>query len=248
MPASTESPPPAPPHILIVEDEAVVAAMLSAWVHTEGYRFEVARSAAGADACLARQAFDLILCDVNLPDRDGPDFVAGIAGANHGVPVIFLTGSPSIDTAMRSVRLRVVAYLVKPPDLDELRVLVQREVAGHRHRRLLAASRSHLQEWDQELARLEQVAESAAAPARVNYLQVTLRHFSTVLGELDRSVAALAVDDTGRAALAPIDLIASLRRTVQVLEKSREHFKSRELGELRKELATILGRLDGEAG
>ncbi len=236
------------PHILIVEDDEAARAMLAAWVHTEGYRFEVARSAATADALLARHEFDLILCDVNLPDRDGPEFVAGITGANRGVPVIFLTGNPSMDTAIRSVRLRVVAYLVKPPDLDELRILVQREVAAHRNRRLLAASREHLHQWDAELARLEQMSDAPDGQPLVNYLQITLRHFSTVLGELERSVAALAGDDSGRAALSKIDLIASLRRTVQVLEKSREHFKSKELGELRKDLTTILGHLDGDAG
>src|SRR3954466_7207472 len=112
MSVPAEISPSALPHILIVEDDEAARAMLAAWVHTEGYRFEVARSAQAADAFLARHEFDLILCDVNLPDRDGPEFVAGINGANQGVPVIFLTGSPSIDTAIRSVRLRVAAYLV----------------------------------------------------------------------------------------------------------------------------------------
>jgi DNA-binding response OmpR family regulator len=248
MSASAELPRSPQPHILIVEDDEVVGAMLSAWVHTEGYRFGLARSAKAGDALLAAHAFDLILCDVNLPDRDGPEFIEGINGTNRGVPVIFLTGNPTIETAIRSVRLRVVAYLVKPPDLDELSALVKREVAAHQHRRLLAASRHHLQEWDGELARLEQMAEAPEGQPLVNYLQLTLRHFATILGELDRSVSALAANDPGRAALSQIDLIASLRRTVQVLEKSREHFKSKELGELRKELDGLLRRMDRDSG
>src|SRR5258708_15611766 len=158
MPSATDSPREAAPCILIVEDDELASVTLAAWVHSERYGFEIARTAAAADALLAVHNFDLILCDVNLPDRDGPEFVAGITGANRDLPVIFLTGNPSVDTAMRSVRLRVAAYLVKPPDLVELRMLVQREVAAHRHRRLLAASRHHLREWDEELARLEQSA------------------------------------------------------------------------------------------
>jgi DNA-binding response OmpR family regulator len=248
MPAPVETSRATLPHILIVEDDEAARAMLAAWVHTEGYRFQVARSAAAGDAFLSEHEFDLILCDVNLPDRDGPEFIADISGANQGVPVIFLTGSPSIDTAIRSVRLRVAAYLVKPPDLDELSLLVRREVATYRNRRILAASREHLHQWDDELAHLEQSADAPNAQPLVNYLQITLRHFATVLGELDQSVSTLAANDAGRAALAQIDLIASLRRTVQVLEKSREHFKSKELGELRRELASILGHLDGDAG
>ena len=246
MTAATKLPPAAPPRILIVEDDEAARAMLAAWVNTEGYGFEVARTTQAAAAILAGREFDLLLCDVNLPDGDGPDLVAGITGANQGVPVIFLTGNPTLETAMRSVQLRVVAYLVKPPDLDELRRLVRREVAAHRHRRVVAASRLHLREWDDELARLEQAIEAPGAQPLVNYLQLTLRHFAALLGELDRSVAALAVDDAGRAALSQVDLVAGLRRSVQVLEKSREHFKSKELGELRKDLAGLLRRLDGD--
>ena len=248
MAAAAESSPHSPSRILIVEDDAVVRAMLSAWVHTEGYAFEVATTAAAAEALLAAREFDLLLCDVNLPDRDGPDLVAAIDGPNRGLPVIFLTGNPTLDAAMRSVRLRVVAYLVKPPDLDELSALVRREVAAHCHRRVLAASRCHLHEWDAELARLEQSAEAAGPQPLVSYLQLTVRQFAVLLAELDRSVSALGADEPGRAALAQVDLVASLRRTVEVLEKSREHFKSKELGELRKDLAGVLRRLDEEGG
>jgi DNA-binding NtrC family response regulator len=239
-------PPSAPPRILIVEDDEAARTMLAAWVNSEGGRVEVARTAQAAEAILATHEFDLLLCDINLPDRDGPELVAGISGVNQGLPVIFLTGSPTLETAMRSVQLRVVAYLVKPPNLDELRELVARGVAAHRHRRLLAASRAHLREWDAELASLEQAGDAAGVRPLVNYLQVTVRHFAATLGEMDRSVAALGTDEAGRAALAQVDLVASLRRTVQVLEKTREHFKSKELGELRKELAGLLRRLDGE--
>jgi DNA-binding NtrC family response regulator len=236
------------PRLLIVEDDEVVRAMLAAWAHTEGFAFEVARTAREAEAILLRGEFDLLLCDVNLPDGDGPELVAGMIGRNRGLPVIFLTGQPTLETAIRSVQLRVVAYLVKPPDLDELRALVRREVAAHRQRRALAASRRHLNEWDGELARLEQILDAAGAPPPLDYLRVTLRHLVLLLAEADRSVSALAVDDAGRAALAQLDLLTSLRHTVQVLEKSREHFKSKELGELRKELEALLRRLDQPGG
>src|SRR5262245_37890756 len=139
-------PPTAPPRILIVEDDEAARAALVAWVQAEGGRVEVAPTTQAAAALLATREFDLLLCDINLPDGDGPDLVAGINGVNRGLPVIFLTGDPTIETAIRSVQLRVVAYLVKPPNLDELRGLVHREVTAHRHRRLLTASRDHLRE------------------------------------------------------------------------------------------------------
>jgi DNA-binding response OmpR family regulator len=245
--SSAANPPGAPPRILIVEDDDAARAMLAAWVHTEGGRCEVARTAAAAAELLAAHEFDLLLCDINLPDRDGPELVADIHGVNRGLPVIFLTGNPTVETAIRSVELRVAAYLVKPPDLDELRAHVRREVAAHRHRRLLSASRENLRAWDEELARLERSVDLAGPQPLVNYLQLTLRHFAVMFAELDRSVATLRADESGRAALVQLDLVASLRRVVQVLEKSRDHFKSRELGELRKELDVLLRQVTGES-
>lgn len=247
MPPPPDSPHAQPPRILIVEDDDVVRAMLAAWVQSEGGRFELARTIRDASAALAAREFDLLLSDINLPDGDGPDLVAGLTGVNRGLPVIFLTGNPTLETAIRSVHLRVVAYLVKPPNLDELRALVSQAVAAHRHRRLLTASRAHLHEWDAELERLEQSTDLAGPQPLVNYLQLTLRHFAILFAELDRSVTALGADESGRTALAQVDLVASLRRTVQVLEKSRDHFKSKELGELRRELDALLRSVDGEA-
>ena len=158
-----------------------------------------------------------------------------------------MTGDPTLDTAMRSVRVHAAAYLVKPPDLDELRGILRREVAAHRYRRAVTGSRQHLAAWDGELARLEHLATSpdTAGPI-VDYMQVTLRHLGAVLGELERSVSLLGNDGPGRETLAQVDLINSLRRTVAVLEHTREHFKSKDLGELRRDLEALLRRIDGE--
>jgi DNA-binding response OmpR family regulator len=248
MPAEMAVPFSPPPRVLVVEDEAVVRATLAAWFHTEGCQAEVAVDARTAELALAAREFDLLLCDVNLPDRDGPELVAAIKEPNRGLPVIFLTGEPRLETAIRSVQLRVVAYLVKPPDLDELGALVRREVAAHRQRRAVAASRRHLREWDAELAGLEQTLEAATARPAADYLQVTVRHFAAQLVELDRAFALLATDEAGHAVLAKLDVVTSLRRTVQVLERTREHFKSKDLGELRKDLEQLLRRIDGPSG
>lgn len=233
------------PRVLVVEDDPTVRSMLSAWLFTEKCDYQVAGDAAAARAALAAQDFDLLLCDVNLPDTDGPDIVAAIEGRNRGVPVIFLTGKPTLETAIRSVQLRVVAYLIKPPNLDELRRLLRESVAKHRERRAVANSRSRLKEWDAELVRLEQALESPDTSATaVDRLRLTLRQLGALLMDLDRSVATLAVEQGGKEALAQLDIVASLRRTVQVLEGTRSSFKSRALGDLRKDLETVLQRLD----
>lgn len=100
--------------------------------------------------------FDLAIRDLQLPDMEGMAIVDATEGSpNRGLPVIFLTGNLSLETAMRPVQQRVTAYLVKPPNLDKLRALIRREAVRYRQRRLLAASRQHAQAWDRELERIE---------------------------------------------------------------------------------------------
>jgi len=135
---------------------------------------------------------------------------------------------PTLDTAMRSVRVRAAAYLVKPPDLDELRGILRREVAAHRYRRAVGESRQHIAAWDGELARLEHLATAPDTTGPiVDYVQVTLRHLGAVLGELDRSVSLLGNDHPGRETLSQVDLVNGLRRTVAVLERTRNISRAR---------------------
>jgi DNA-binding response OmpR family regulator len=232
--------------ILVVEDDPTARAMLGAWLHTEGYRYELCPDATTARTALVERCFDLMICDVELPDATGPEFAATLEEPNAHLPVIFLTGSPSLETAMKSVRIRAVAYLVKPPDLDELRVLVQREAAASRLRRTVSLGRSQLATWDRELAALEHHLTVPEARPELGYLQVTVRNLVILLGQLHGTIALMRNDPGQKDVLHQIDLIGSLRRTVRVLEQTREHFKSRDLGELRKELDALLRRVDSE--
>lgn len=235
------------PRVAVVEDDPTVRAMLGAWLHLENCVGELFVDSRSAREALATREFDLLISDVQLPDGTGHMLAASLAGPNLGLPVIFLTGEPTMEAAIGAVKLRAAAYLVKPPDLDELGRLVRREIAAQRYRRAVGSSRKHLAEWDGELARLEQLAAVPETRPAVAYLQVTVRHLAAVLGELDQSVALLSADAAGRDSLVQIDLIASLRRTVAVLDRTREHFKSKDLGELRKDLEGLLRRV-GEPG
>jgi FixJ family two-component response regulator len=233
------------PHIAVVDDDEAVRVMFRAWLHTEGCTCELFVNGAQAEAGLAAREFDLLICDVHLPDTTGPELVGRISGLNARLPVIFLTGEPTVATAMSSVRLRAAAYLEKPPELEELRRLVFQEVSAHRYRRAVSASRKHLAEWDVQLAQLEQLAAGPEGRPAIGYLQVTVHHLSVVLGELDRSVSLVGAEPANRERFEQLDLVNSLRRTVGVLERTREHFKSKDLGELRRDLVALLHRIDG---
>jgi hypothetical protein len=148
-----------------------------------------------------------------------------------------------VETAARSVKLKVAAYLVKPPDFGELCQVLAAAAREHRQLRLLQASRSRLQNWEQEVARLqglwEQPAEAGRRAAMQSYLRLTLRNLVLGLVELENLLADESAAGGGRL-LERHDLLAALRKTIGVLERTRGHFKSKELGELRKELEQLL--------
>ena len=163
----------------------------------------------------------------------------------EGLPVILLTGSPTVATASRSVRLRVTAYLVKPPDINELCALLDSAVAERRSARVLNESRQRLQGWDHEIERLQRLLQQSTTADRQaamqSYLRLTLRQLVVGLIEMEH----LLIHDGERLgtdqAVEKQELLNAVRKTVGILQKTKDHFKSKELGELRKELETLVG-------
>jgi hypothetical protein len=164
--------------------------------------------------------------------------------------VILLTGRPSVETAARSVRLPVTAYLTKPPDFDELTRVLDQAIADYRDFSLIQEGRRRLREWERELAQVEQLMQSASAPplpggAMQDYLRVSLRQIILLLSDLERATQTL--DRRAADQLRQVDHVAALRHTVEVLERTRQSFKSKDLADLRRQLEKLLGR-DGDQG
>jgi DNA-binding NtrC family response regulator len=88
----------------------------------QGLHADTAVSLVEARAKLREQSFDLVLLDLELPDGNGLTLFNELDPANC-VPVAIVTGNPSVESAVRSVRLPVVDYLVNPLTHDALTAL-----------------------------------------------------------------------------------------------------------------------------
>src|SRR5689334_9597999 len=119
--------------ILVVDDERGIRSLCSDVLGRAGHEVEVVEAAAGAVAAVARRRFDLILCDINLPDQDGvsllPKLLAPRGDDTPPPAVLLITAYPSIDTAVRGMKLGARDYIGKPFSPDELRLVVQRALA-----------------------------------------------------------------------------------------------------------------------
>jgi len=112
--------------ILVVDDERGIRALCSDVLGRAGYEIEAIDTAAGALAAVARRRFDLILCDINLPDQDGVSLLPRLLVGEAPPAVLLITAYPSIDTAVRGMKLGARDYIGKPFSPDELRLVVRR--------------------------------------------------------------------------------------------------------------------------
>jgi signal transduction histidine kinase len=113
----------APTRVLLVEDDADSAEMLSLLLSSEGFVVEVAHSVSAARSAAAR--CDLIVCDIGLPDGSGLDMVRDLRRQGHH-RAIALSGYGSREDVDRSLRAGFSEHLTKPVGLDELVLAVKR--------------------------------------------------------------------------------------------------------------------------
>jgi DNA-binding NtrC family response regulator len=116
--------------ILVVDDERGIRSLCSEVLTRAGHQVETVDSAAGAIAAISRSTkFDLVLCDINLPDQDGVSLLPKLLVGDPPPAVLLITAYPSIDTAVRGMKLGARDYIGKPFSPDELRLCVQRALA-----------------------------------------------------------------------------------------------------------------------
>lgn len=116
---------PAAVRLLLVEDDASLAAGLSRALATQGY--EVAAAGSGEDALgrIASERFDLMVLDIGLPGIDGYEVLKRMRAAGHAQPVLILTARDAVDDRVRGLDLGADDYMPKPFALPELAARVR---------------------------------------------------------------------------------------------------------------------------
>ncbi len=111
-------------HVLIVEDEEFVLALMGAFLRDAGFQISLAANGREMLALLDKERVDLILLDLGLPDEDGLVLTRQIR-ARSSVPIIVLTGRTAQDDRLTALELGADDYLTKPCDPREILLRVQ---------------------------------------------------------------------------------------------------------------------------
>lgn len=117
------------PKILIADDEPLFLQTTGELLRKDGYDCLCVADAHAAREALSRQRFDLILSDLNMPGNVSLEFLRDGRAHWPDVPLIVVTGVPSLPTAVESLRLGITDYLLKPVSYRDLLASVRRALA-----------------------------------------------------------------------------------------------------------------------
>ena len=160
--------------VLLVEDDASIAMVITAALEAEGFAVDHRVTLAGRDAALVGARFVAMLTDVVLPDGDGIATLAPIRAAHPAMPVIILSAQNTLDTAVRASDTGAFEYFPKPFDLDELVRAVRQAVGSGEGEGASVAE-------EDSSAALPLVGRSASMQAVYRMITRVLRNDLTVL-------------------------------------------------------------------
>lgn len=121
-----------PGSILIIDDEAAIRESLQTLLELEGYTVEVAGTAEEGLAHAAEHAFDLVLLDFALPDRNGLEVLKEIRERDSQLSVIMITAYGTVENAVLAMQAGASNFVQKPWDNEKLLADVRAAVARRR--------------------------------------------------------------------------------------------------------------------
>jgi DNA-binding response OmpR family regulator len=236
--------------ILIVDDDANCLNTTSALLRSRGYQCDVAASGEAAIELLKKTQYDLLLSDIEMPGNSDLRLIQALPQIQPGLPVILMTGYPTVETAVNSVGLAVSAYLIKPLKPEDLLDKVTHAMERSRYHRKVRVTKERLLAACNDL---QQIETSLSVPSNDNsktsmmtFLDLTMQNVAASLLDLRQLFEMLApVSEQTQSSewlqsARPLILINALHETIGVLAKTKGSFKSKELAELRRKLESLV--------
>lgn len=231
--------------ILLADDEPVFAEATADLLRREGYTVDTVGDAHQALEAVEANEYELVISDLEMPGNEELALLRKLAETRGGLPVIVITGYPSLRSALTCIDLPCAAYLTKPVELEQLIGKVNMAVRRYRSYVAMRRSEDRVREWQEEMHRLSEA--NPAGSGADSFLALTLRNVMGSLSDLEQvGRAALGENSETQHACQLINcprgnqLYRAVEETVEVLEATKGAFKSKQLGDLRKKLELLL--------
>lgn len=127
-------------NVLVVDADRVMRSTLKERLEYEGYVVDTAQSRSEAMGKLERTIFDVMLCDMSLPDKEAFDLLTTVHSAYLGLRVIMLSKNKGLDAAVDCMRRGAYDYIEKPIDLNKLLSSIRNSIQQRNQNRAIPFS------------------------------------------------------------------------------------------------------------
>jgi DNA-binding NtrC family response regulator len=120
--------------LLVVDDERSLRFSIGEWARDEGFAPLEAATGREALEAVRERSVDAVVLDLKLGDEDGLRVLKELRDSDPSLPVVMLTGHGTVEQAVRAIQLGAYDFMLKPPDLTHLGVVLDRALEHARLR------------------------------------------------------------------------------------------------------------------
>ncbi|OGP70039.1 MAG: hypothetical protein A2169_09900, partial [Deltaproteobacteria bacterium RBG_13_47_9] len=176
--------------ILVVDDEREIRDILfRALTRLGGFHVETADSAEDALQKIEKSRFELVLTDLKMPEMDGLQLVTEIAKSKPEILTVLMTGHGTIDSALEAMKQGASDYIMKPINLDEIIIRLQRILNERQRFVRLRDFADQLERANQELRKIDMM--------KSEFVSVASHELRTPLAAIKNAVQLILKGKTG---------------------------------------------------
>ena len=243
------------PRIVLADDEETFRSATAKLLEQEGYHCDCVRDSEEASRLLTSQ-HDALISDIRMPGNMEFEFLRDVRTRFPTLSIVLVTGYPSVHTAVEALRFAFSDYLLKPVDWLELLRSVNQAVEKARYLRMTEVAREEIDRQGTSVDHVREIMSRSGTMANQTTLAWTLEAF------LSQSIGNMALLSAGMRSVVeshsrgeaeqPTDVCRmmecprltayqeALESTVEVLEKTKSSFQSKDLGLLRHKIEQVL--------
>lgn len=111
--------------ILVIDDERPIRSTLKEILEFEKFEVDTAEDGEIGLHMIAKEKYDLVLCDIKMPKKDGMEVLSEIVAQGVDVPVVMISGHGNIETAVEAIKKGAYDFIQKPLDLNRTLVTLR---------------------------------------------------------------------------------------------------------------------------
>ncbi len=193
--------------IIVVDDNESIRDLLKNLLLAEGYSVITADNGATALEKIKQINFDLVISDIMMPVLSGLDLLTEVRKMDADLPVIMITGFPTIDTAVKVIKEGASDFITKPFNLDHAKLVVKRAVENGRLKKQNQALSDKMEEVDKIKTISHDLQEKVSELSALYTISDVLHHvFSTSEVFVKAIDLALSITEANRAAIWVLDI------------------------------------------